>query len=206
MHSPLPCEAQGFPARALDSEGSLSPSGVCAAFRGSAALAGNCLCVNNWMTRPPGALGTTLSQELTLADCDQQRKGAASSAEHGGWGQSEGDLGWPVIRGLPVALEGTCQPGSCVRAGSACSMGGSHGQSEKRVDLAVRQTCGSACSQICLGQGWTWMRGNLPGRVTQDEQGDPPLPSAVRAEASAPCSILFFLFFLHCSGCVILVP
>ena len=88
MHRPLPCEAQGFPARVLDSEGSLSPSGVCAAFRDSAALAGNCLCVNNWMTRPPGALGTTLSQELTLADCDQQRKGVASSAEHGGWGQS----------------------------------------------------------------------------------------------------------------------
>ena len=98
---------------------------------------------------------------------------------------SEGDLGWwesglSVIRGLPVALGGTCQPGSWVRAGSACSTGGSHGQSEERVDLAVGQTCGSGCSQICLGQGRTWMRGNLPGRVTQDEQGDPPLPSAVR--------------------------
>lgn len=50
--------------------------------------------MNNWMTRSSEALGTTAtftpSLQLSLADCDQGRKEAASGAGCGGWGRSSG--------------------------------------------------------------------------------------------------------------------
>lgn len=114
--------------------------------------------MQEWVTGPsdPGtprtALTSTLSPELTFANCDQQEALplAQSSLRAGSeLGPTEWPCrGWGVecwwLWEAPVSL--------AVGWGLVWLQEVAVGWSEESMDLAVGQMCGPACSQVCPGR------------------------------------------------------